>query len=243
MQAGFKADQTKLMNGLSEKEFENLEDDFQTTIIIAGRHCERAWRGMFSSVLFMLTTCDGVVLSIFGRDKLVEQMNEMHNVRGGTIFSLEQTGINAITVARMTKEWVYVSGREHDLEMFSSWSCFCSPVYHNGKIIAYLDMSLSDENDPMLAAGYFGLVLQGIERDLKRSCPENRKKEIYKQFEPFNLTPREKEVGYFWLINQGALQIGMQLGITEGTVRNVIKKVYAKTKVSDKGQYMREFLY
>ncbi|MNY72210.1 Bacterial regulatory protein, luxR family [compost metagenome] len=62
------------------------------------------------------------------------------------------------------------------------------------------------------------------------------------QFQMYNLTPREREVAYAWLNNQSVLKIANKMGITEGTVRNMLKKVYAKTKVGDKGQYFRKFM-
>ena len=53
---------------------------------------------------------------------------------------------------------------------------------------------------------------------------------VDKQFQMYKLTPREREVAYAWLSNQSALQISNNMGISEGTVRNMLKKVYAKTK-------------
>ncbi len=46
---------------------------------------------------------------------------------------------------------------------------------------------------------------------------------------------------YGWLMNYSVLRIASEMGIAEGTVRSLIKKVYAKTKISNKGQFMRVF--
>ncbi|WP_274654471.1 helix-turn-helix transcriptional regulator [Paenibacillus humicola] len=42
-------------------------------------------------------------------------------------------------------------------------------------------------------------------------------------------------------MNYSVLRIASEMGIAEGTVRSLIKKVYAKTKISNKGQFMRVF--
>ncbi|RAP74550.1 hypothetical protein DL346_21035 [Paenibacillus montanisoli] len=44
-------------------------------------------------------------------------------------------------------------------------------------------------------------------------------------------------------MNYSALRIANEMGITEGTVRNLIKRIYAKTKISDKGQFITTFVH
>jgi DNA-binding CsgD family transcriptional regulator len=63
-----------------------------------------------------------------------------------------------------------------------------------------------------------------------------------RRFGEYGLSPREREIAYFWALNMGGLQIAARLGIAESTVRSVIKNIYRKTGVSDKGQFMRKFL-
>jgi DNA-binding CsgD family transcriptional regulator len=91
---------------------------------------------------------------------------------------------------------------------------------------------------PLLESIYYR-----FEEKYKQQTP-NIKKEIvvYQRFETYGLTPREEEIGYLWLQNKSALYIAETLGITEGTVRTVIKNVYRKTQVNDKGQYYQKFL-
>ncbi|WP_420849594.1 helix-turn-helix transcriptional regulator [Paenibacillus montanisoli] len=62
-------------------------------------------------------------------------------------------------------------------------------------------------------------------------------------FDKYGLSNREKQAAYGWLMNYSALRIANEMGITEGTVRNLIKRIYAKTKISDKGQFITTFVH
>jgi DNA-binding CsgD family transcriptional regulator len=174
-----------------------------------------------------------------GPQELVEPLDQKYNVGAGSLFTIGNAGMNAISVAIELKDWVFLSGAEHDLQLFKQWNCFCSPVRQHGEIIGYIDMSFSVRDDHFLMASLFTNTLQGMEAELETS---DQRALVCERFQIYRLSPREKEVGYMWLNNYSALRIASELGITEGTVRNVIKKIYRKTEVCDKGQFMRKFI-
>lgn len=69
-----------------------------------------------------------------------------------------------------------------------------------------------------------------------------KRETLNKQLEEYKLTNKGKR-GCSRLVKQSeCLKIASSMGITEGIVRNMLKKVYAKTHVGDKGQYFRKFM-
>ncbi|MNR53500.1 Transcriptional regulatory protein DegU [compost metagenome] len=56
----------------------------------------------------------------------------------------------------------------------------------------------------------------------------------------FKLTAREKEVASLWLSGKSALHISNTLGISEGSVRNVVKSIYIKMNVNDRSQFAKK---
>lgn len=211
----------------------------KSTIDTVTKYCQHTVSSMFKSGLFIFTTPEGIVLSMYGPQELIQPLDQKHNVGIGSIFTIENAGLNAISISIELEDWVFLSGAEHDFKLFTEWNCFCSPVRQNGKIVGYLDMSFSVKDDHLLMAALFASTLKSIEEELGK-C--NQKESIYEKFQFYKLSPREKEIAYMWINNCSALRIASELGITEGTVRNVIKKIYRKTEVCDKGQFIRKFL-
>lgn len=213
--------------------------NYKKVINAVNKHCEKTVSAIYKSVLFIFTTADGIVLSILGPPDLPQQLDENHNLGKGSVFTVQNAGLNAISMSIELKDLVFLSGAEHDFKLFKEWNCFCSPVRQNGEIIGYLDMSFSAKDDHILMSALFSFTLKSIEEEIGEY---DQRKLIYDRFQNYRLSPREKEIGYMWINNCSALRIASELGITEGTVRNVIKKIYSKTKVGDKGQFIREFI-
>jgi DNA-binding NarL/FixJ family response regulator len=43
-----------------------------------------------------------------------------------------------------------------------------------------------------------------------------------------------------WLSQKGALHISGELGISEGTVRNIVKNIYTKLQVNERKQFVKK---
>jgi len=197
---------------------------------------------MLKPYVFVLTDLQGIVLSVYAWGQLADMLDSDKNFGMGTSFAMEHAGVNAISMAIELEECVYIRGSEHDLELFSTWNCLCGPLRIGEKIIGYLDMSFADSEDLILAGTMFEHLLRRISENLVNLCPVVKREYIYNEFNSFKLSPREKEVGYSWLMNHSTLQMAKEMDIAEGTVRNMLKKVYIKTGVHDKGQFFRRFL-
>lgn len=191
--------------------------------------------------IIMLADEEGRLLDVMGDEETLQLLNR-RNIGSGTSFAMKHTGINAISASMETGRMIVVDGAEHHLKLFAEWTCICAPVMCNSNIVAYLDMSFGSGTDVSFAALLLRQIIKRVETELLRSCPDLHKEKVHEQFNKYGLTPREKEIGYRWLNNQPTAQISAELFISEGTVRNMIKKVYAKTQVHDKGRFIRKFL-
>lgn len=241
-EAGLALDLQRLYGRRAGRGLRELQIGYQGLMDAAELRCSEILQRTSKSAVFMITAVDGTVITTCGQSDLLRQMEVEHNIGPGTVFELQRTGMNAITVARELHQWVFLNGAEHELSMFKRWSCFCSPIRQDGRIVGYLDLSFADGEDHVLFATIFDFALRGIEEGLRNQCPDVRKEKVMERLRAYHLTPRELEIGYLWLMNNSVRSIAEELVLAEGTVRLVTKKIYKKTEVSDKGGFLSKFL-
>lgn len=191
--------------------------------------------------VFILTDCNGIVIDLIGSDFIIEFLSSI-NMGVGTSFSIEHTGINAISLVMELKQMVVVQGPEHSLPLFFDWNCICVPIMIYDEIYGYLDLSFKADTDMELAVPLIEKIVKNIELEIIRNDPFIKQKKVFSLFDQYNLTKREKEIGYGWLVNQTTLEIALLLCISEATVRHTLKKVYSKCEVSNRGQFFRKFI-
>ncbi|UOF90073.1 LuxR C-terminal-related transcriptional regulator [Fodinisporobacter ferrooxydans] len=192
--------------------------------------------------LFMITDSNGTAIHLIGQAEIIDKACG-NNVNMGTSFAFEYAGINGISLAMQLHSTVVVQGVQHTMRFFKDWNCICSPVRTiDEEIIGYIDLSFSTDVDVTFAVPLLKKMIEKLERKLKKSRESINKEAAYLLFKPYNLSNREREVAFGWLQNKSVLQMAHLMGITEGTVRNMLKKVYAKTGVRDKGQFFKKFL-
>ncbi len=196
---------------------------------------------LFKPNVFILTDHTGVALGLEGSETSISAL-EQHDVGTGTLFAMKHAGINAISVAMEWRRMAAIKGDEHHIKLFAGWSCICSPIYIGNRICGYLDLSFSKEENMAFAAPLLLQTVKKIEAGWKNADPPLKQIQMDEHFDRYGLSPREKQVGYGWLSNHSTLRMAESFGITEGTVRNILKKVYSKTGVNDKGQFFRKFL-
>lgn len=210
-----------------------------------GKLAKEEMRALSASIpcthFFILTDAEGTAIHIEGAEPLLHRL-EQYKVVPGCSFALQAAGINGISLAMRKGSSSVVEGGNHSLQIFSDWTCICHPIKVNGEIIGYLDLSMREGIEVSFACVLVERLVNDIENKYKQSNPEIKKEIMDKQFQMFKLTPREREVACAWLNNHSVLQIACNMGITEGTVRQMLKRVYSKTRVCDKGQFMRKFL-
>lgn len=190
-------------------------------------------------MLYLFTDKYGMLLDYFGSSEIMDGLHDI-NLRAGTSFALTDAGINAISMSMMLEDRVYLKGDEHCLRMFQDWSCICSPIRHGGQIVGYIDFSFSAKESCSHAMILLMRTVSVVEQRMQSRDDRNDRLERY--MNDFKLAPREKEVAKLWLENRSVLFIASKFNITEGTVRNVIKKVYRKVGVQDKGDFYRKLL-
>jgi DNA-binding CsgD family transcriptional regulator len=191
--------------------------------------------------IYMLADRHGMMLRVLS-DPETTGMLEQLRIVPGVSFRMESIGINAISAAMEMGRITVVDGSEHHLRMFDEWTCVCAPIRMNGEIVGYLDLSFASGTDVTCAALLLERFVQLMEDALSDKTLPSLQDRVMEQFERYGLTPREKEVGYRWLQNESTAQISYELGISEGTVRNMLKSVYAKTEVCGKGPFIHKFL-
>lgn len=192
-------------------------------------------------LITMLADDQGRLLDVMGDEETLQLLSKS-NIGSGTSFAMEHIGINAISASMKTGRMIVVEGAEHHLKLFAGWTCVCAPVTCNSQIVGYLDLSIGNGADVAFAALLLRQMIKHVEAVLLTDCPHRHKEKVYEQFNKYGLTPRESEIGYRWLNNQPTTQISAELYISEGTVRNMIKKVYAKTETREKGRFIRKFM-
>lgn len=193
---------------------------------------------LFYSHLFFLADSEGVLLDIIGEESLHNGLRPLV-VKLGSSMAMESGGVNAISIALETGENIFLKGDEHQLVPFKEWLCLCCPIKVQGKTIAFLNFSRST---PFVYDSIFALVYSivfYIEFELEKDL--NDQNRIQALFSTYSFTTRECEVATLWLQNKGALYISEKLGITEGTVRNFVKKIYTKCSVNDRGGFIQKF--
>lgn len=178
----------------------------------------------------------GTVIDFICTEEIRHHLEKI-NLRVGTSMILSEAGINAVSLSMLLEEKVYLHGSDHSLNLFQDWSCLCAPIRIDEQIIGYIDFSFSADE----ACNHCMLWLSWVVNLLQKN-DENTDSRNERSFKPYNLSPREEEIACLWLENRGVLYISSTLHITEGTIRNVIKKFYRKLGVTDKGDFFKKFL-
>lgn len=188
--------------------------------------------------LFILTDSNGIVLDLWGEDSLHWNMKPL-KIKKGNLISLQSTGINALSLSIQTGKRIFLTGSEHQPNVLHNWNCLSSPVYVKDVVIAYINFNFFSPHVLSTSFALMTFLVKHIERELENERIDEI--HLHKVFNTYQLTEREKSVAIFWLHNKGALYISAELGITEGTVRNFVKKIYSKCNVRDRVSFIQKF--
>ncbi|SDT19944.1 regulatory protein, luxR family [Paenibacillaceae bacterium GAS479] len=183
---------------------------------------------------FILTDQEGIIMDIYGPATVKERLNQIE-MKPGASLSMHHAGVNAVSVSILTSKKSCVQYKEHEMDLFHQFVCLCCPIRLNGQIVGYLDLSHSYSFDIEITVPLMEMLVQSVERILSAGLAS------LAALDRAKLTPREKDVAHLWVQGRTANEIGWELGITEGTVRNMVKKIYVKTYVKDKAEFVRRF--
>lgn len=223
----------RMMNRLLEKN--------QVIVQLLQKQVSISLHAFYFPYLLMLMDADGVVLSLYGDSKVMKSAESVHNIGVGASFSYSSIGANAFTSAMELQRPVFLQGKQHYLEILHNWSSICIPIQTSlEESVGYLHFVTFD---PSLSGA--NLIYPSIETMAKRIEYEYRKAKLQdknlhiedileEKLRLFPLTPREKEITMYWLMDYNYKQIGKVLGISEHTVRAYVNRVNNKFHVNSK---------
>ncbi len=132
-----------------------------------------------SGFIVLLTDGQGCIVEMTGAPKVLEETRPYGLVKGAYM-SEESIGSNAISIALDENIPLQVTGHEHYIKAFHSWSCSAAPIHNEMKnIIGCINIS---GNLDKVYPHILGLVVasaKAIESQLKSSFSEMRQKEAY----------------------------------------------------------------
>ncbi len=162
---------------------------------------------------------------------------EKMGVHPGTVLTEESCGTNALSLARADGEIVAIRAEQHYSTLFKNWWCVAGPVKDGeGKIVGYLDISMSAAKELGLAAQLLKSLLISIEKQIHILSLER----IIAQLDPLlpllpevekELTSREKEILKLLLRRMSSREIAAALHLSVNTVNTHRKNIYQKLGV------------
>ncbi|WP_088832132.1 helix-turn-helix transcriptional regulator [Paenibacillus tyrfis] len=226
---------------VSLSELNQIINQYSKLIAVSKKELSTVVINILIPHLFFVTDPNGTVIYMIGQVELMKRL-EQTGIGLGTSFDIENSGSNSISFANMVNCTAVMNGPEHTLHFFKDWSFICTPIVVSDKTYGYVSLLFEIDVNMTFAIPMLKKSVEVIERMLSKREVSNTKEEVLALFEVYRLSNREKEVAYRWLENQSVLHIAQVLNIAEGTVRNMLKKVYNKMNVRDKGQFFRKCL-
>lgn len=83
---------------------------------------------------YILTDCDGCILSVIGDEKIVAEISNM-KIIPGAYMDEENIGTNSIGMAIKNKCPAMISSSEHYIKAYSKWTSFAAPIKDNNDLI------------------------------------------------------------------------------------------------------------
>ncbi|OKP98396.1 helix-turn-helix transcriptional regulator [Paenibacillus sp. P46E] len=217
-------------------------DSIYHKAMITSLHNEMLKISKYISVDFaaFLTDDMGEILDLYpSSPDIKDELNKV-GLGVGTSFSKQDLGLNAVSLAMEMNSIGVVKGKEHTNPLFFDWNCVCSPLYSEGVVQGYVDISFNKGQQIELAVPLMRQIAENVSDKWMWTNPELQFLKLEMSFDEYSLTRREKDVAQMWLSEKSALFISNGLGISEGTVRNVIKSIYNKMNVTDRWQFIKK---
>lgn len=160
----------------------------------------------------------------------------------GVSLSKQDSGLNAVSLAMEMNCIGVVRGKEHSDSTFEDWNCVCAPLILDGSVRGYIDISFNRGQQIEFAIPFIQQIAENVTEKWMDSNTEVQHSRLEAVFNDYKLTAREKDVAHLWLQEKSALHISNTLGISEGTVRNMVKSIYTKMNVSERRQFSKKLV-
>jgi transcriptional regulator of acetoin/glycerol metabolism len=196
----------------------------------------------FISIPFVvfLTDQGGHILELVCSSTEMQQDMSKAGLGKGACLSKPYSGLNAVSLAMEMNCIGVVRGEEHSDTTFRDWNCVCAPLQLDGLVRGYIDISFNKGNQIEFAIPFVRQISENVADKWMAQNPDLHKYRLEASLQHYKLTAREKEVARLWVADRSALYISNALGISEGTVRNMVRSIYSKMNVNDRGQFTRK---
>ncbi len=189
----------------------------------------------------LLTDENGLILEIFNYSLPLDTAE----ISIGKSLALRNAGITAVSRAIENNGMERVCGCEQSRPALQNWNCVSAPVCYQGRTLGFVNLSFQKDHSAEFAAPLLHLLCSNVSRHCEQISvsPETYSalSHLEKHWTSLGLSPRELQAARLWFSQKSALYIASELGIKEGTVRNMIQRIYTKTNVSDRSSFIKKF--
>ncbi|WNR42386.1 LuxR C-terminal-related transcriptional regulator [Paenibacillus roseipurpureus] len=244
---GVQRDSTRVRFRVQGKMMERLLAKNQALMDVILRQSHLKTNTFYFPYLLIVTDSHGVILSINGDEKSVNQAANLNNIGIGSSLSLSSAGTNAVSAAIDLQRPVWISGEDHYLDTMHNWVTMCVPIHNSDNVsMGYLVLTAFQPiSGPFMYPCIKSIALL-LEYELRKTELQSKtwfiEEMLEERLKAFKLTLREKEVATYWLLDYDYKQIGKVLGISENTVRVYVTKINRKLKVNSKASLILSVL-
>ncbi|MNO30561.1 DNA-binding transcriptional regulator DhaR [compost metagenome] len=210
--------------------------------MVASMRAEMVAISQFIPIPYVVFLADeeGWILDLICSSQSLRENMDRAGLRGGINLSKQYSGLNAVSLAMEMNRIGVVRGKEHTDTVFQSWNCVCAPLVLDDSTQGYVDISFDAGQQIEFAIPFVQQLAENVanKRMVSNAGLQKFRRDVV--LDKFKLTAREKEVASLWLSDKSALHISNTLGISEGSVRNVVKSIYIKMNVNDRSQFAKK---
>jgi DNA-binding CsgD family transcriptional regulator len=146
------------------------------------------------------------------------------------------------------EEEVYIFGNEPFLQPeWRGWSGFVIPFYyHNKEIFGYFSLFSELESIDIQTYPFIKMMALLIETEINTGINKwggiHFQDYLTRKLEGYKLTPRERQIAVLWMMDYDHKRIGLEMGISENTVRVMTTRLNSKFKVHSKASLILRVL-
>lgn len=213
--------------------------------MVQSTRAEMSEIGQFIPIPYIvfLANAEGCVLDLICSSEKLQSEMQQAGLWPGVNLCKSVSGLNAVSLSMEMNCMGVVRGEEHTDPAFKSWNCVCAPLVVEGSIQGYVDISFGLEQQIEFAIPFLQQIAENVTDKWMNKNTNLQKCRLDKSFGVYKLTAREKDVASLWLSEKSALHISSELGISEGSVRNVVKSIYLKMNVNDRWQFTKKLIH
>ncbi|GAB6274334.1 MAG: hypothetical protein STSR0004_11970 [Peptococcaceae bacterium] len=191
--------------------------------------------------IFILCDPNLASLKIFGSTEVLAAA-EGEGINPGAIFTEASCGTNALALAYEQGRIIAMRGEQHYCRMFKDWWCVAGPIKDTrGKILGYLDISMHAGKELGTTTALLKTLLdlikkefifleaigiKGNEHYINISNPEINDRRFNQ------LSPREKEILEYLVLQASTKEIAATLYLSPHTVKTYRKRIYQKLGIN-----------